>query len=505
VTIEQLDRNLLGHLLEGVKDYSIFALDRDGCVVSWNDGAKRLNGYSEDEIIGKHFSLFYSKEDQEKKHSDLALKTALEKGSYEEEGWCIGKGGTQFLANVVLRCLYDEAGNHTGFTKLTRDLTERKQAFADKLLSAKALKRTEETFTLLVGAVREYAIFFLSSQGIIKTWNAGAQRIKGYSADEIIGQHFSIFYTDEDRRSAHPEFELKKAANTGSYEEEGWRIKKDGTRFWASVTITPIRDDGGAVAGFIKVTRDLTEKKLHQTELEKARDLAVQANQLKSKFVANITHEIRTPLSGIIGLSELIVADKEIRADLHDVGIRIFDSAKYLLQILNDLLDFAKLEAGRVEIERIAFDARVIVDQVHGLTREIASEKSLQYQVNIAENVPKLLIGDPRKIRQILLNLISNAFKFTESGGVNIDVKLDGNSVLYSVKDTGIGISDKQIERLFTPFTQANESTSRLFGGTGLGLSISRQYIELMGGRIGLNSEFGRGTTVWFSLPVSNS
>jgi PAS domain S-box-containing protein len=504
LTIEQLDQNLFLHLLEGVKDYSIFALDREGCVVSWNDGAKRLSGYSEDEIIGKHFSLFYSKEDQEKQHFDVALKTALEKGSYEEEGWRIGKGGKQFLAHVVLSSLYDEAGNHTGFVKLTRDLTERKEASEDKLLSAQALKRTEETFTLLVGAVREYAIFFLNSQGIIKTWNAGAQRIKGYSAHEIIGQHFSIFYTDEDRRKAHPEFELKEAVKTGSYEEEGWRVRKDGTKFWASVTITPIQDDGGAIVGFVKVTRDLTEKKLHQTELERARDEAIQANELKSKFVANISHEIRTPLSGIIGLSELIIADEEVRTDLHDASTRIFDSAKYLLQLLNDLLDFAKLEAGRVEVERIGFDARALVDQVHGLTREIASEKSLRYQVNIAENVPELLVGDPTKIRQILLNLISNAFKFTDSGDVTIDVKLDGNSIVYSVRDTGIGIPEKQIEKLFTPFTQANESTSRLFGGTGLGLSIAHQYIQLMGGKIDLNSEFGKGTTVWFSLPLSN-
>jgi PAS domain S-box-containing protein len=502
LTIELLDQNLFKHLMDGAKDYSIFALDREGRVASWNDGARRLNGYSEDEIIGKHFSLFYSAEDQEKKRSELALRTALEKGVHEEERLSIGKGGKRFLANIVLTSFYDEADNHTGFTHLTRDLSERKQASDDKLLTAQTLKRMEETFTLLVGAVREYAIFFLNPQGIIKTWNAGAQRAKGYTADEIIGQHFSVFYTDEDKHSEHPAFELTEAIKTGSYEEEGWRVRKDGTKFWASVTITPIQEDSGVIAGFIKVTRDLSEKKLHQSELEKARDEAILANALKSKFVANISHEIRTPLSGIIGLSELIVANKEIKPDLHEAAVRIFDSAKYLLQLLNDLLDFAKLEAGRVEVERIPFDVRAIVDQVHGLTKAIASEKSLHYQVNIDENVPRISISDPTKIRQILLNFISNAFKFTETGSVNIDVELDGENILYSVKDTGIGISESQIEKLFKPFIQAHESTSRLFGGTGLGLSIAQQYIELMGGSIGLNSKPGSGTTVWFTLPV---
>ncbi|MDZ4836463.1 MAG: PAS domain S-box protein [Candidatus Melainabacteria bacterium] len=341
-----IDVSLFKYLVQGVKDYAIFALDPAGYIVSWNPGAQRAKGYTESEVIGKHFSIFYTPDSIAADHPQNELLAALRDGSYEEEGWRLRKSGERFWANVVITALYNEAGTHIGFAKITRDLTERKKSELLTAQSVENLRQTEEVFNLLVSAVKDYAIFIMDPTGHIRTWNAGAQRIKGYLPKEIIGKHFSQFYTEEANAVKHPDFELREAIANGSYEEEGIRIRKDGTEFWASITITTILD-GDRVAGFVKVTRDLTERKNYESDLEAARDEAILANQLKSKFVASISHEIRTPLSGIVGLSELISRDDECSADIRQTGGRIFEAAKQLLSILNDLLDFSKLEAGK--------------------------------------------------------------------------------------------------------------------------------------------------------------
>ncbi len=352
----------------------------------------------------------------------------------------------------------------------------------------------------MVSSVKDYAIFALDPTGLIKTWNAGAQRIKGYSADEAIGKHFSMFYTQAAKDTHHPEFELAEAIKHGSYEEEGWRIRKDGTQFWANVTITAVRGANDVVEGFVKVTRDLTERKQYEEELEEAKEEAILANQLKSRFVANITHEIRTPLSGIVGLSELIAGDDKASKDVKDSGQRIFDASKQLLTLLNDLLDFAKLEAGKLEVENVPFQFENILDEVRGLTNAKAKEKSLSLSFNMDETLSKTVVGDATKIRQILMNLVHNSIKFTEKGGIDVSVEKQDKSILVSVTDTGIGVNEAVQSRLFKPFTQGHSSAS--FGGTGLGLSICQQYIELLGGEIGMVSTPGEGTTVWFTLPL---
>jgi PAS domain S-box-containing protein len=505
----KVDENLFKCMIQGVRDYAIFALNPQGIITTWNMGAERIKGYKADEIIGQHFSIFYTKEAIDTDHPATELKLAISNGSYEEEGWRLRKDGSQFWANVVITPLFNEQGIHIGFAKVTRDLSERKHALETNVKSAENLKTTEKTFELMVSAVKDYAIFVLSPEGTIKTWNQGAQRIKGYTANEAIGQNFSMFYTEEAKRVNHPAYELEQATKYGSYEEEGWRVRKDGSQLWASVTITAIKnrdaDDADGIAGFVKVTRDLTERKQNQVELEKARDEAILANQLKTQFVANVTHEIRTPLTGIVGLSELISEGKEPSAELHDMGRRIFDASKQLLVILNDLLDFAKLEAGKVAIETVPFEIGQLVDQVRGLTETKAQDKALSFMIKVDNGLPKRVTGDPTKIRQVLLNLVSNAIKFTESGGIEISVEQQEDSILYSVTDTGIGIAEEIHTKLFQPFAQAHESTTRLFGGTGLGLSIAHQFIELMHGQIGIASEPGQGTTVWFSLPLHSA
>jgi PAS domain S-box-containing protein len=498
----EIDVNLFKYLILGVRDHAIFALDPNGIVITWNLGAERINGYTADEIIGSHFSTFYTEEARQQNHPAFELAEALKDGSYEEEGWRVRKNGARFWANVVLTAIYDDTGRHIGFAKVTRDLTERKSAREATIKSTEARVAAEDTFDLMVAAIKDYAIFVLSPTGIVKTWNQGAERIKGYKADEIIGKHFSIFYTEEAKNIQHPAFELAQAIEKGSFAEEGWRVRKDGTQIWASVTITRILAADGSLVGFIKVTRDLTERKQNEIELERARDEALMAIQLKSKFVANVTHEIRTPLSGIVGLSQLIADEKEATDDIRDSGNRIFQASKQLLAIVNDLLDFAKLEAGKVEVENIPYRIARVIDEVRGLCHGIAEAKSLVLTASVDSALPKRAMGDPNKIRQILLNLVGNSIKFTESGGIDLTVEKQTNSLLFSVTDTGLGVSPEIQSKLFKPFIQAHESTSRLFGGTGLGLSIAQQFVELMGGTIGMVSEVGKGTTVWFSLPL---
>ena len=257
-------------LVESVDDYAIFALDPDGYILSWNAGAQRFKGYTAEEIIGKHFSIFYPREKTEEGFPEYELREAARVGRFEDEGWRIRKDGTRFWANVVITALRDAAGHLIGYAKVTRDLTERRMAEDE-------LRASEERFRLLVNSVKDYAIFMLDPTGHVATWNEGAQRIKGYSADEIIGKHFSIFYPPEANAIGHPQHELEIAEKKGVYEEEGWRLRKDGSRFWANVVITAVRRKDGSLAGFAKVTRDLTERRNAQERaLASARQVAAE-------------------------------------------------------------------------------------------------------------------------------------------------------------------------------------------------------------------------------------
>ena len=252
-------------LVEGIRDYAVFMLDPEGHVVSWNLGARRLKGYEADEIIGKHFSTFYPPGAVAKRWPQHELETARRLGHFEDEGWRVRKDGSLFWANVVITAMRNDEGQLLGFSKITRDLTERRT-------NEERLRLSEERFRMLVEGVRDYAIFLLDNSGHIASWNAGAQRIKRYSADEIIGKHFSIFYPQEARDRNWPEHELEEALRVGRFEDEGWRIRKDGTRFWANVVITPLRDRDGVHRGFSKITRDLTERRAQEEQLRQSEE-----------------------------------------------------------------------------------------------------------------------------------------------------------------------------------------------------------------------------------------
>jgi len=388
------------------------------------------------------------------------------------------------------------------------------------------LTKNDQIFRLLVTNVKDYAIFLLDPEGYILSWNEGARRFKGYRAEEIIGKHFSMFYLQESRDSGHPAYELKMAIKHGRYEEEGRRVRKDGTTFWADVIITPLYDDEGVLIGFAKVTRDLTERKLaeqereeankrlqhqlaeterYRQEAERARDIAIRANELKSQFVANISHEIRTPMSGILGLTELLT--RECTGQTKETAEFIYSSAISLMRLVNDLLDFSKLEAGKLEIRKENFHIDQIVDDVLTAFYIAAQAKQLKLVQNLDKDVMGEWFGDGHRLAQVLQNLVQNAIKFTDSGSVEIRACVQRQDdkqkyVKFTVTDTGPGISKENQEKLFQPFVQVDGSTRRRYGGTGLGLSLCKRIIEMMNGKIAVDSAEGNGSKFWFIVPL---
>jgi PAS domain S-box-containing protein len=359
-------------------------------------------------------------------------------------------------------------------------------------------------YRLLVDSVRDYAIFALDPMGHVLSWNAGAERFKGYTANEIIGKHFSVFYPLEDRWK--PPLELEIATETGRFEEEGWRVRKDGSRFWANVVITALRDERGTLVGFAKVTRDLTERRLaEQQRLEDARRVAIseEANRAKAGFLAAMSHELRTPLNAIAGYADLLLTGigGEVSEQHRDYLQRIRGSQQHLLAIINDILNFSRIEAGQLKYEIARVLLRGVVETVTPMVEPQAKLKQLTIECHA--DPAAVAAADQSKVEQILLNLLSNAVKFTANhGSIIIDASTAGDRVTLRVRDTGIGIAAEDLAAIFQPFVQVGRSLTSPHEGTGLGLAISSDLAKGMGGHLDVESAVGQGSTFTLTLPA---
>jgi PAS domain S-box-containing protein len=495
-------------LVDSVKDYAIFMLDPDGRVLTWNAGAELIKGYSASEIIGEHFSRFYPPEARD--FPAYELKVAAAEGRFEDEGWRVRKDGSRFWANVVITALYGSDKALVGFAKVTRDLTDRRE-------SEEQLRHSEERFRLLVEGVNDYAIFMLDVNGNVATWNSGAARIKGYRAEEIVGQHFRKFYPEDAVESGWPEHELQVAAAEGRFVDEGWRVRKDGSRFWAHVTITALRDDTGRLRGFAKLTRDLTERKRtealeasgaeRETMLEaerNARLLAQRTARIKDEFLATLSHELRTPLNAILGWTQLLRSRGAVEPVDFSRAMEIIErNARAQVRLIDDLLDLSRIMSGRFRLDVQQVSLLEIVRGALDSIEPTAQTKGVRLE-SVLDPKSVIVSGDPARLQQVFWNLLSNAVKFTPKGGrIQVLLQRVNSHIEFSVSDTGIGIPAAFLPHVFERFSQKDSSTHREYGGLGLGLAICKQLVDLHGGSIQAKSMGeGHGATFVVTLPL---
>lgn len=489
-------------LVDAVTDYAIYMLDPNGIITSWNPGARRFKGYEEAEILGESFSRFYTEEDRKNGMPSRALEIAKREGKFETEGWRVRKDGTRFWAYVVIDPIRDNEGNLLGFAKVTRDLTERMKAEA-------ALHASQEQFRLLVQGVTDYAIFMISPEGNVASWNAGAQRIKGYTPEEIIGRHFSNFYTEEDRKAGRPQRALEIAARDGRYEKEGWRVRKDGTKFWANVVLDAVYKDDGSLLGFAKITRDITERMNAQRALDETREALIQAQKMEAigHLTGGIAHDFNNLLMVIQGSLELLQKrlpkDNPKTAQLLDNALQGAQRGAALTQ---RMLAFAR----RQELQLVAVD---VPELVRGMTELLQS--SLGPSIQIDTHFPEKLgraYADPHQLELALLNLAMNARDAMPKGGDIVigasektiagDAGLTpGHYICVTVTDTGTGMDEATLNRAIEPFF----TTKGIGNGTGLGLPMVHGMAQQSGGKLALKSKPGLGTSAELYLRIAPS
>lgn len=480
-------------LVNAVTDYAIYMLDREGHVATWNPGAQRFKGYTSDEAIGQHFSRFFTPEDRGARLPWRILETAATEGRFEAEGWRVRKNGERFWAHVVLDPIRASTGEIIGFAKITRDVTHKREA-------QQALFESEQRFRMLVEGVQDYAIYMLDTEGRVTNWNAGAEAIKGYKADEIVGQHFSRFYTEDDRAAQAPQRALATALREGKYETEARRVRKNGDLFWASVVIDPIFDEGGRHVGFAKITRDITERKEAEQELEDTRAALAQSQKLQAlgELTGGIAHDFNNLMTVIRGSAELLQRpdlSEERRARYVHAIVETADRAATLT---SQLLAFSRRHPQSPEV----IDLNLRLDAfAEMLTRTFGS--TIGVRLNLAADLWRVE-ADLTQLEAALLNVAINARDAMPEGGTltiaTENVADEGDEMVsIALSDTGTGMSADVIQRAFEPFF----TTKPVGKGTGLGLSQIHGFAAQTGGRVELHSVVGEGTTVRLLLPRS--
>lgn len=497
-------------MIEGVTEYGIFMLDTEGNIVTWNEGAKRITGYPSYEIIGKNFSVFYIAEDRQSHKPERELEIAIATGKYEEEGWRVRKDGKLFWSGVTITTLYNEDNQFVGFSKVTRDLTERKE-------EEEKLRQSEERFRELVQQVKDYGIFMLDEKGRIISWNEGAKRINGYEAEEIIGKYFSIFYTEEDKINGKPANELKIAQATGKYEEEGWRVRKNGMLFWTNVVITALFNRHGKLIGYSKVTRDLTERKESERALKESSDrYRLLADELKitntelartnkelEQFTSIVSHDLQEPLRTI--KSFLVLIDKKLPQNSSPELRSYIQKATYagnrMKELILNLLQYAQLSKDDISVEAISVTTLLgealqnIKDRMDATGATITVENDIAY-----------VYGHKVQLVQLLQNLLANALKFSQPGRpprIHIKITRRESDILFSITDNGIGIASENKNKIFEIFRRLHVENT--YPGNGIGLSICKKIVDRHNGRIWPESKLGEGSTFHFTIKADKA
>lgn len=482
----------LALLVSSVTDYAIYMLDPEGRIVTWNAGAERFKGYSADEIIGEHFERFFTPEDRELEFPARALRIAAREGRFESEGWRVRKDGSRFWAHAILDAIRDKGGNLLGFAKITRDITERRER-------ERALFESEQRFRMLVQGVKDYAIFMLDREGYVTNWNAGAEAIKGYTASEIVGQHFSRFYREEDRAAGAPARALETALREGKYEREAQRVRKDGSLFWAHVLIDPIFNEAGEHVGFAKVTRDITERKQAEQQLQQAQEALLQAQKLQAlgELTGGIAHDFNNLMTIIGGSIDMLLKAPDLEPEKRERYLRaIAETSDRATKLTSQLLAFGRRQTLQPEV----LDANIRIDALGELLQRTLGS-SYKLELHLASSLWRIE-ADPGALEAAILNAIVNARDAMPDGGrLSISTENQheegGDYVCIAVSDEGTGIPPDQLARVFEPFF----TTKPIGKGTGLGLSQIHGFAAQSGGRAEIQSEVGKGTTVRLYLP----
>ncbi|MGE3314655.1 MAG: PAS domain S-box protein, partial [Planctomycetaceae bacterium] len=444
-SLHEIERHFC-QVVAGVHDYAIFLLSREGLVKSWNAGARHIKGYEADEIIGKHFSQFYPPDAIASGWPEEELRSAERDGRFEDEGWRLRKDGSRFWSNVILTPVRDSSGAMLGFLKITRDLTERK-------LAEEALRQSEERFRLLVEGVKDYAIFMLDPGGHIVSWNTGAQRIKGYAASEIVGKHFSTFYTSEDIEAGKPALELEIARRDGSVEDEGWRVKKDRSLFWANVVITAIYDKDQRLVGYAKVTRDMTDKRKSE-----ALELA---DRQKNEFLAMLAHELRNPLAPISNGLQVLKLQNPNEETVRETTEMMERQVVHIVKLVDDLLDISRIVTGKMSFKKEPIEVSSAVQRAVEESRPTIDARGHELMLSIPAR-PIIVDADEHRLAQVITNLLENAAKYTDTPSqIWLTVERQADNAVSRVKDSGIGISAEVLPHIFNWFVQADKSLAR--------------------------------------------